>query len=103
MVAALNTAGALSVGEDTSEDNPLLNLNFSIGYTSAGGESPLTQVVVVWEGNFFGGEWTAPRTDQESYAGEDRTYTLFQAVPIPAAAWLFGLALLGLAGIARKR
>ena len=31
------------------------------------------------------------------------TYTFTQEVPVPAAAWLFGSALVGLAGIGRKR
>ena len=31
------------------------------------------------------------------------TYADFSPVPVPAAAWLFGSALLGLAGVARKR
>ena len=39
-------------------------------------------------------------------AGEvliDDVYLGVQAVPVPAAAWLFGSALLGLGGLARKK
>jgi hypothetical protein len=35
--------------------------------------------------------------------GNTTTTTTFSAVPVPAAAWLFGSALLGLAGIKRKK
>ena len=43
MVAALNAAEALSVGEDTSVDDPL-NSNFSIGVSSGGGTLPLPRL-----------------------------------------------------------
>ena len=103
VVAALNTAGALLVGEDTSEDDPLLNSKFNIGYDS---DDTLIQLVIVWEGNFNGADWTVPRTDNESWATEVRTYATFTpaaAVPVPAAVWLFGSGLLGLIGIARRK
>jgi hypothetical protein len=104
IVAALNTAEALSVGEDTSEDS-LLNGRFSIGVSSFGGELPSTQFVVLSEGNFTLGEWTDPRSDQGFYVGEDRTWATFTptaVIPVPAAVWLFGSAL-GLLGWIRKR
>jgi hypothetical protein len=105
MVAALNTAEAQSVGEDTSEDS-LLNSRFSIGVSSFGGDLPSTQFVVLSEGNFTLGEWTDPRSDQDGYA-VDRTYATFtpseSVVPVPAAVWLFGSGLLGLIGIARRK
>ncbi|MEH6591128.1 MAG: hypothetical protein V7746_12780 [Halioglobus sp.] len=37
------------------------------------------------------------------YLGGDLTFTEVAAVPVPAAAWLFGSAILGLVGIGRKR
>ncbi len=103
VVAALNTAEALLVGEDTSEDDPLLNSKFNIGYDS---DDTLIQLVLVWEGNFNGADWTVPRTDNESWATEVRTYATFTpaaVVPVPAAVWLFGSGLLGLIGIARRK
>jgi len=92
MVAALNTAGAVLVGEDTSE-NGLLNVNFSIGVDSVGlpppPEDPIAFFVVIAEGNFtLGvlGEWEGPRTDQESWSFEDRTYVVFTQVSPPDTA-----------------
>jgi hypothetical protein len=47
-------------------------------------------LTVSYDYNFFGGT-----TNQE--------YVFTQAVPVPAAAWLFGSALLGLVGVGRRR
>jgi hypothetical protein len=39
----------------------------------------------------------------DSCGGSDKSYGSVQVVPIPAAAWLFGSGLVGLAGIARRK
>lgn len=53
-----------------------------------------------------GGSLSAAQTDANSGAVSSYTYTFgpgTPAVPVPAAAWLFGSGLLGLAGTARRR
>ncbi len=53
-----------------------------------------------------GGVTTFTTTDTEVASQGDlqtTTYTLTSPVPVPAAAWLFGSGLLGLAGVARRR
>jgi hypothetical protein len=76
IVAALNTAGATLVGEDTSVDAMFgLNKNFSIGTSS--GVVIVVETVFLSEGNFDGSEWTDPRSDMEAYNTENRTWATF--------------------------
>jgi hypothetical protein len=51
-----------------------------------------------------GGAWfTSSTIATISTLNVDHSLSAVAAVPVPAAAWLFGSALLGLAGVARKR
>ena len=48
--------------------------------------------------------WFAdPQSDQALYNLDSRVYADFSVVPVPAAVWLFGSALVGLVGIAYRR
>ena len=49
-----------------------------------------------------GGSWTSSATQYNGLIAVDTTSTL-SAIPVPAAAWLFGSALMGLVGMARRR
>jgi hypothetical protein len=81
VAAALNTAEALTVGEDTSVDGRF-NSSFNIGFTS---EEPIdVQLVITWKGQFGGGVWNDSGTDQTSYAGEERTWAVFTLADGPA-------------------
>ena len=50
-----------------------------------------------------GGSWTSTGTQYNGIISTVTVSTLSAAVPVPAAAWLFGSALIGLAGVGRKR
>ncbi|MES2546481.1 MAG: VPLPA-CTERM sorting domain-containing protein, partial [Pseudomonadota bacterium] len=53
-----------------------------------------------YSGNFQGGlDWSVTFTGAEDAIISARNVS---AVPVPAAAWLFGSAMLGLAGLRRK-
>ncbi len=52
--------------------------------------------VVLFEGNYSSLSWIS--TNENWYA-----FTVGSAVPIPAAAWLFGSGLIGLIGVARRK
>ena len=80
VAAALNTAEALTVGEDTSVDGRF-NSSFNIGFTS---DDILTQLVITWKGEILGGGWFDSGTDQTSYAGEERTWAVFTLADGPA-------------------
>ena len=73
------------------------------GNVTPGPGSPTTGNPIFTLDILAGGEWNT----ESSLAGLinlDTDHTLTpQVVPLPAAAWLFGSALLGLAGVARKR
>ncbi|WP_200821250.1 VPLPA-CTERM sorting domain-containing protein [Oceanicoccus sp. KOV_DT_Chl] len=60
---------------------------------------------MVGDGTGFGDDlWHVVNFGSWTLAGNELTYNApVAAVPVPAAAWLFGSALLGLAGIGRKR
>lgn len=64
--------------------------DYTVTLVSAG------QVGSVWDTGFFGGEY------YEVWASTT-TITSVAPVPIPAAIWLFGSGLLGLAGISRRK
>ena len=101
IVAALNAAEATLVGEDTSVDAPFgLNKNFSIGVDS--GVIIVAETVFLSEGNFELGEWTDPRSDMESYGGEDRTWATFTEVPEPGATLSMVAALVTLSVVRRR-
>lgn len=51
-------------------------------------------------GNDF---WINTGTDVLFYNTDERVFADFTVVPVPAAVWLFGSALLGLVGVARRR
>ena len=63
-----------------------------------------TTTPLVWDGTLDGDANGIPGTAMTAgpFAGFEPTFTL-QAVPIPAAVWLFGSGLLGLVGVARRR
>ena len=75
------------------------------------GATPNIPVVVVWDTTSVAGRWIALDGDNNGIPGTAMTagpFTGFSpffdvAVPIPAAAWLFGSGLLGLVGVARRR
>jgi hypothetical protein len=74
VAAALTTAEALTVGEDTLVDD-LFSSSFNIGFDS---ETPLgVELVVTWKGQFDGVVWKDVGTSSPSYNAEERTYATF--------------------------
>lgn len=70
----------------------------SLGYTFAGAsENPITLSTGALTGNT---SWTTANMMQHNFSGYGSTNTW---VPIPAAVWLFGSGMFGLAGFARRR
>ena len=70
----------------------------------------------VWHKNLFGGyafllradaertlKWIAPDGHSDYVATDPLAYESISAVPVPAAAWLFGSGLIGLIGLARRK
>ena len=58
-----------------------------------------------WNGGFFDPTWNNALSVMTFFGGAAGLFVdgTVSAVPVPAAAWLFGSALVGLAGIGRKR
>ena len=104
VVAALNPAGALRVGEEVIDTlNPLQEF-FNVGYGSTG-NGALAAVDIVQAGIDVG-TWANLGAANLLYNGDERTYATFtevSAIPVPAAVWLFGSGLLGLVGMARRK
>ncbi len=103
--AALNGAGALTVGQDTSLDTTN-NLSFNIAYQSSGPSAILGLADFQIGSNPTSDQWVNSGSGSTSWTAEERTWATFTpaaAVPVPAAVWLFGSGLLGLIGIARRK
>jgi hypothetical protein len=101
IVAALNDSVAQLVGDETTLDVDPLARSFNVGYDSA--DIFGAKVALIVAGDYVSDTWSDAGADSLGYNIDQRTYAVLQPVPIPAAAWLFGSALIGLAGIARKR
>jgi hypothetical protein len=59
----------------------------------------------LWDGTFFGAGFNSAALTSSLFGASDGIFLegTVSAVPVPAAAWLFGSALIGLAGIKRKK
>jgi hypothetical protein len=96
-LAALNAdVNALTVGDVA---DPTFGIAFSL--------TPSLLGVNLKKGNYVDTQlftgWITGEEGESAAFTSILTYADFQPVPVPAAAWLFGSALIGLAGIARKR
>jgi len=89
LMAALSPTGT----NDSLSGHPLSDVR--IGYTVTSG----TLIAGATIHNQFGGQFTV----EEGDFGIRIDDVSFNAVPIPAAVWLFGSGLLGLVGIARRK
>ncbi len=69
---------------------------FGVSYATTPTEATMAQ------GLSGGGSWSITQSATFTRNG-DGNYAVFSAVPIPAAAWLFGSALLGLGALKRKK
>ena len=88
------------------------DLGFQSGYVCCGssGQDPNSfiasgsnQIMTLWGANYGGGNFTGDYgTNPPRDLGMDLRLNL-TAVPVPAAAWLFGSGLLGLAGVVRRK
>ena len=100
IIAALNAhtgAEITLVGGVLSRNN---SNEYSIGYGDMSGN--INVVTAMYDGST---DWINNGSGAESASDEFiyAEFTQTSAVPIPAAAWLFGSALIGLAGIKRKK
>jgi len=97
------------VGIDYNENNQGRNFNVWTGSLADGsnaGTNALGSATVRWgESTFSSGGWISQgnQSNSISYALYALSSPLTSPVPIPAAAWLFGSALLGLIGVARRK
>jgi len=88
------------IGFGLSNTGPFSNVQSFGGYWSATEYAPITSYA--WSFYFNkGGQDGYGKTDNYIYAWAVHAGDV-GAVPVPAAAWLFGSGLLGLIGIARK-
>ena len=105
VVAELNTAGALRVGEEVIDTLNPLQETFNVGYGSTGNDA--LAVVDIVQAAIDVGTWANLGADILLYNGDERTYATFTVsqppIPVPAAAWLFGTGMVGLIGITRRR
>lgn len=86
--------------------------NLSV-YTSSGstliggntwwGNQPISTTLNLTAGETWGFTMDAGNYDSAGYVGGTLTFNSPSAVPVPAAAWLLGSGLLGLAGVARRK
>jgi hypothetical protein len=91
IIVALNGSPAETVGPETGNS-----------YVLGADISPIPPLTVGPGATFLAGSW---ESDPAFLIPDDEraTYAEFSAVPLPAAAWLFGSGVLGLVGLARKR
>lgn len=105
---ATDTAVKVQINELVIEDLPVLDVLFDIeGSTATGSVGSFSGTGLPID--FVTGVLTAGTVynltivgDATGLAGGDYTGSI-TAVPVPAAAWLFGSALIGLAGMSRRR
>jgi hypothetical protein len=101
-----NDPDADTVGDP---DAGLLNSQFWIGYgervpTGISPCAPADTCIETAHGSWTPSDvWKTEGQIEFLAFDEPRIYASFQPVPVPAAAWLFGSALIGLAGIKRKK
>jgi len=92
--AALETSTATKVGTESFSNG---EYRIAYNYSLSRGEFD------TWGGeNAALGNWNTAPTDTVSPDTINDVYAVFAPVPIPAAVWLFGSALLGLVGMARR-
>ena len=97
--------------------SPITNMHFHLGAAGTPGgvtlgipgpwTSPQLGVGILLndlqETDLLSGDWYVNVHTQNFGGGEIRGQVMASMVPVPAAIWLFGTALIGLVGIARKR
>lgn len=108
-------ANGTGLSGDLTGSNLTLDLsNFAIiwnGGNVGQGPNPVnaTNPTVTYDGTTFTAEWSSLITGSPGGAFDGKTGnwvmqgTVNTAVPIPAAVWLFGSGVMGLAGVARRR
>ena len=69
-------------------------------------DGSIVQLSSISSGDEFtplGGEWNFEALGSGGLVSNLNNFYLIQAVPVPAAVWLFGSGLLGLVGMARRK
>lgn len=100
--ANYDTSGAVQPGWGLINTGPFSNLQAAYYWTGNGTGYTATDTTRAWDfGYYYGDQGANPRTFG-FYAMVVRPGDV-AAVPIPAAAWLFGSGLLGLIGVARRK
>lgn len=92
------TSGSTSTITSCANNGGLLNGCSSIVLNTPGSFDSVSGTVTV-----SGGSTNLASSQTNSGATTSATYTLTPTVPLPAAAWLFGSGIMGLAGAARRR
>ena len=107
-LAQFNTAGVAQTGFGVTNAGPFANLENS-GYwsgTEAGAEYEQGATFAWIFGTANGGQGAGPKANQDGlfpFFGWAVSPGQVAPVPIPAAVWLFGSGVAGLAGLARRR
>ena len=94
--AALNAAGALTIGEDGSQQgSPAYNIGWSAFILDPPILDPVEGIAVI-RSAVEGADWGNLGENFLLYNGDERTWAVFTVVPEPGTALLMGLGLAGL-------